>query len=93
MLWIIALVNPLSNARFVYISALRGAGDSRFAAVVTFIGVILIRPVISFGLISPSLPFQMGLAGVWIGLSSDGVICFVMSLVRYMRGKWVFIKV
>ena len=93
MLRIIAIVNPISNARFIYISSLRGAGDSRFAAVITFVGVILIRPLISIALTSPMLPFQIGLMGIWIGLSSDSVICFVMSRMRYARGKWVNIKV
>ena len=93
MLRIIAITNPISNARFVYISALRGAGDSRFAAVVTFFGVILIRPLISFILITTMLPFQIGLMGVWIGLSSDSIICFIMSRLRYARGKWIGIRV
>ena len=93
MLRIIAIVNPISNARFVYISALRGAGDSRFAAVVTFIGVILVRPIIGYGLIAPFLPFQMGLMGVWIGLSSDSVVCYIVSRLRYAGGRGAEIKV
>ena len=93
MLRIIAIVNPISNSRFVYISALRGAGDSRFAAYVTFVGVLLIRPAISYALITAALPFQLGLMGVWIGLSSDSVICFVLSRLRYAGGKWTSIRV
>jgi putative MATE family efflux protein len=93
MLKIIALANPVSNARFVYTAALRGAGDSRFAAVITFVGVLLIRPLISLVLIVPCLPFQIGLAGVWIALSSDGLVCFVLSRFRFLRGKWETIKV
>ena len=93
MLRVIAIVNPVSNARFVYVSALRGAGDSRYAAFITFIGVILIRPLISYALISTFLPFQIGLLGIWIGLSSDSVICFLLSWRRYARGKWIGIRV
>jgi putative MATE family efflux protein len=93
MLKIIALANPVSNARFVYTSALRGAGDSRFAAVITFVGVLLIRPLLSLILIIPRLPFHLGLAGVWIALSSDGLVCFALSRFRFMRGKWEAIKV
>jgi Na+-driven multidrug efflux pump len=93
MLKIIALANPVSNARFVYISALRGAGDSRFAAVITFVGVLLIRPLVSVVLIMPQLPFQIGLAGVWTALCSDGLVCFALSLFRFKQGKWETIKV
>jgi putative MATE family efflux protein len=93
MLKIIALANPISNARFVYTAALRGAGDSRFAAVITFVGVLVIRPLISLVFIIPQLPFQLGLAGVWIALSSDGLVCFFLSWFRFKRGKWETISV
>ena len=93
MLKIIALVNPVSNARFVYVASLRGAGDSRFAAVITFIGVLLVRPIISFILVFPPFPFQLGLAGVWVALSSDAVVCYFLSRMRFLRGKWETIKV
>ena len=90
MLKIIALSNPLSNARFVYISALRGAGDSRYMAVITFVGVLLVRPLVSLVLVNL---FDMGLHGVWIALVSDIVLCFILSLARYKGGKWASIKV
>ena len=93
MLKIIAVVIPFSNARFVYLSALRGAGDSFYSAVVTFFGVLLVRPVISLLLVIPHLPFQLGLAGVWIALSSDGLVCYLLARRRFLQGKWVDIKV
>ena len=93
MLRIIALVNPFSNSRFVYLSALRGAGDSRFPAVVTFIGVLLVRPIMSLILVLPQFPFDLGLAGVWIALSSDGLVCFLLARMRFNQGKWAGIKV
>ncbi|MDR3084751.1 MAG: MATE family efflux transporter [Christensenellaceae bacterium] len=91
MLQIIAVANPISNARFIYISALRGAGDSRFAAVITFVGVLLVRPLISAALVF--YPLQIGLAGVWIALVSDGIICYILSLMRYRKGDWQNIRV
>jgi putative MATE family efflux protein len=90
MLKIIALANPLSNARFVYVSALRGAGDSKFMAAITFVGALLARPLISLLLINA---FGMGLTGAWIALVSDGLICFVISTMRYRGGKWALIRV
>jgi len=93
MLKIIAVVNPLSCARLVYTSALRGAGDSRYVAVITFVGVILIRPLLSVFLVFPPFPFQLGLAGIWIALSSDGVVCFLLAMSRFNKGKWTSIKV
>ena len=93
MLKIIAVINPFSCARFVYLAGLRGAGDARYSAVVTFFGVLLVRPLISFILVIPHLPFQLGLTGVWIALSSDGVVCYLLARARFLRGKWESIKV
>jgi len=93
MLKIIALVNPISSARFVYTSALRGAGDSRFSAVITFVGVLILRPLISYVLVFPPFPFQLGLAGIWVALSSDGVAAYILSMIRFKKGKWAKIKV
>jgi len=93
MLKIIAVANVFTCSRFVYTSALRGAGDSRFVAVITLIGVMLIRPILSFILVLPPLPFRLGLAGVWISLSSDGIICFFIARARFRAGKWADIKV
>jgi putative MATE family efflux protein len=93
MLKIIAVANPISNARFVYTAALRGAGDSRFAAVITFVGVLLIRPLVSLILVAPQLPFRIGLAGIWVALGLDGLACFALSRFRFRQGKWESIKV
>jgi len=90
MLKIVAISNPISNARFVYISALRGAGDARYMAVVTFIGVLLIRPLVSLLLVNV---FGLGLSGVWIALVSDSVICYGITLLRYKSDKWTLIKI
>ena len=90
MLKIIAVVNPIMNARFIYTSALRGAGDSKSAAIVTFIGVIIIRPLVAILLVNL---LNMGLTGVWIALSSDFVVSFVVIGLRYRRGKWTEIKI
>ena len=90
MLKIIAIVNPIMNARFIYTSALRGAGDSKSAAIVTFIGVLIVRPVVAMLLVNI---LGMGLTGVWIALSSDFVISFFVIMLRYRRGKWMELKI
>ena len=90
VLRIIALANPTSNARFVYNNALRGAGDARFTAVNTFVGILLIRPLVAALLV---YVFPIGLTGVWIALISDAVICFFLARIRWQRGKWALIQV
>ena len=90
MLKIVAIVNPIVNARFTYVSALRGAGDARFMAVISFVGMIVVRPLIGILLVNV---MDMGLTGVWIALSSDFVISFFITIGRYKRGKWTTLEV
>ncbi len=90
VLKIIAVANPLSNARFVYNNALRGAGDARFTAVNTFVGILLVRPLVAALLV---FAWPLGLTGVWIALISDALICFFLAKVRWARGKWAKIRV
>jgi putative MATE family efflux protein len=93
MLRIIAIANPISNARFVNIGALRGAGDSKSGMFISFFGVLLLRPVIGFALIAPTLPFRMGLTGLWLAIDLDFLVSYLLSEWRYRQGKWSEFKV
>lgn len=90
VLRIIAVVNPLSNTRFVYNSALRGAGDARFTAVSTFLGVALMRPCMAGLLV---YVFNLDLTGVWIAMISDALLCYFLGRWRWRTGKWATIRV
>ena len=90
MLKIIAVVNPIMNARFIYASALRGAGDAKSIALVTFLGVLLVRPIVGLLLVNVA---GIGLTGVWIALSADFVISCVAIWIRYRKGKWELIEI
>ncbi len=90
VLRIIAVANPLSNTRFVYNSALRGAGDARFTAVSTFLGIVVVRPLIAVILV---FALKTRLPGVWIALVSDALLCYGLGKWRWATGKWAQIKV
>ena len=93
MMKLIAVVNPMCCARWVCTSALRGAGDSRFVAMITLIGVLVVRPLSSVILVFPLFPFQLGLTGVWIAISIDMVVCYFIARARFNKGKWASIQV
>ncbi len=93
-LTIVAFAQPFQSCRFVFTSALRGAGDSRFTAVITLIGILIVRPLVSFLIVDwMQANWGLGLIGAWIALISDQMTCFVLSLIRYKRGKWATLKV
>ena len=57
---IIALIQPLQASQFILAGVLRGAGDTRATAVITFITVLLVRPGIALLMINV---FDTGLYG------------------------------
>ena len=44
ILKLVALVQPAQSSQFILAGALRGAGDTRATAVITFLTVLLVRP-------------------------------------------------
>ena len=90
VLQIVALSNPLSNARFVYNSALRGAGDSKYTARITFAGILLTRPIVA---VLTVYVFHLDLTGVWIALVSDALVCYFLARRRWFTDKWATIEV
>lgn len=72
--------------RVVISGCLRGAGDNRFLAVVSLIGVVLIRPIASFVLVNW---LQYGLIGAWIATLLDMSVRALITALRFLSGKWV----
>lgn len=73
----------------VQFGCLRGAGDTRFTAMVSLISVTFIRPGLSWIL---CYPVGMGLIGAWLGTFCDQVVRFTMSFVRFRKGHWTKLK-
>ena len=77
-------------SQVIYSGCLRGSGDSRFTALVSFINVGILRPGIA-ALVVYVLHF--GLIGAWVGLILDQAIRLLMTSVRFKRGKWMQIRI
>ena len=84
----VALLQPLQTSQFIIAGALRGAGDTRATAIITFITVLLIRPISAIILVHTGL----GLYGAWIALALDQLVRSVLVLIRYQSGHWKLIK-
>lgn len=44
ILKLVALIQPFQSSQFILAGALRGAGDTRATAIISFITVLLVRP-------------------------------------------------
>jgi putative MATE family efflux protein len=81
----VAIMLPLQSSQFILAGALRGAGDTRSIAFITFITVLLVRPGIA-GVTVTIL--HWGLAGAWLALILDQALRSLLVLIRYRTGKW-----
>ncbi len=73
----------------VQFGCLRGAGDTRFTAMISLISVTCIRPGMSWLL---CYPVGLGLMGAWLGTFCDQLVRFGMSFIRFRRGHWTQLR-
>ena len=80
------------NARVVYSGCLRGAGDVRYVALVAFISVALLRPLITwlfcFPLASALPALQLSATGPWLAYLLDALIRTRLLRQRVDSGIW-----
>ena len=86
LLSMVALIQPFQASQFIFAGALRGAGDTKFTAMVTMLTVMLLRPGLAIFFINQ---FDLGLNGAWYALVIDQLLRTVLVFYRYHSGKWV----
>lgn len=80
-----ALGTHAQTSQVVMSGCLRGAGDTSFVAITSFVSVALIRPLLTYLL---CYPVGLGLYGAWIALLVDQVFRVITSFKRFSGGKW-----
>ena len=86
---ILSIVLFMQIEQVVLFGCLRGAGDTKFTALVSFVSVTFIRPGASWLL---CYPLGLGLMGAWLGTAMDQLLRFVLTFVRFRQGKWTRLK-
>ncbi|SDN11116.1 MATE family efflux transporter [Acetanaerobacterium elongatum] len=90
ILIVIACTSPFQTSNVVVSGCLRGAGDAKYVALVSFISIGVIRPVVTWLL---CFPLGLGLLGAWFSLMFDQVTRLTLNYLRFSRGKWTKIKI
>lgn len=85
IMMMVAFVQPFQSSQLILAGALRGAGDTRVTAVITFITVLLVRPSLAILFINY---LNMGLNGAWYALVVDQVLRSALVLLRFNNGRW-----
>ena len=85
VLFFVALMQPIQSAQFITAGGLRGAGDTKYSAMVTAITVFGIRSILGNILIN-----RCGLSiwGAWIAILTDQAVRSVLIMLRYNTGIW-----
>ena len=85
ILLLIGCAQPVQAEQFIISGGLRGAGDTRFSAMVTAVTVLLIRS----GLATLTIRvLGWGLWGAWIAMLCDQIVRTLLMYYRYNTGKW-----
>lgn len=87
---IIALVQPFQSSQFILAGGLRGAGDTFWPLVATFVGVLLVRVVLTYEFVKV---LGFGLTGAWMAVFVDQFVRWLFVYSRFRTGRWKYIKI
>lgn len=85
LLYIVAVTAPFQVSQVIFRGCLNGAGDTKFTAVVSFISIALVRPVLTYIL---CYPMGFGVYGAWISLLLDQLTRFGFTMLRFNGSSW-----
>lgn len=85
-----AFIQIFQTSSTVIAGCLRGAGDTKYVALIMILCVTLIRPVCTFIIVRG---VGMGLVGAWIAILIDICVRLACGYFRFAGSKWVDIKV
>ncbi len=90
LLGILAVAAPFQVVQVECRGCLNGAGDTKFMAVVSFVSIALVRPVLAYLL---CYPVGWGIYGAWLSMLIDQWIRFGLALWRFSGSAWYQKKV
>lgn len=102
VLRLIAFAMPALAGQIVFLSALRGAGDTRVPVLLNWVGFLgvriplaylLTRREVNLGLLGTVTGFDMGLFGAWIAMVADIWLRGILFVARFAIGKWKKVEV
>lgn len=90
ILKLMAFIQPFQGAQLIISGGLRGAGDTVWTLVSTFIGVLGIRLILSYYFV---MVLGMGLFGAWLSVLVDQFIRWLVIRIRLRTNKWKYVTI
>lgn len=85
LLYIVAVTAPFQVSQVIARGCLNGGGDTKFTAIVSFVSIALVRPVLTYVL---CYPLGLGVYGAWISLFCDQFTRFSFTKYRLNGDVW-----
>ncbi|MFO0839978.1 MAG: MATE family efflux transporter [Phycisphaerae bacterium] len=82
---LLGFAQPFLCAAIIYITALRGAGDTRSTLAMSIVGGLMLRVP---GAYLGGIVLHGGLIGAWCGMWADNVAKCALATGRFMQGGW-----
>nr|WP_283244337.1 MATE family efflux transporter [Wansuia hejianensis] len=90
VLKLIAFIQPFQSSQLILSGGLRGAGDTVWTLISTFIGILIIRVALGYYFV---LVLGLGLAGAWLAILIDQFIRWIFITIRFRTNKWKYIAI
>lgn len=90
VLKLIAFIQPFQCYQLILAGGLRGAGDTVWTLISTFIGILLIRVGLAYYFVKV---LQIGLFGAWLAIFIDQFFRWIMISFRFRTNKWKYITI
>lgn len=90
VLRLVAFVQPFQCSQLIISGGLRGAGDTVWTLVSTFIGILVVRLIMAYIFV---LKMGMGLSGAWLAVLIDQGIRWALIKIRFRTNKWKYITI
>lgn len=90
VLRLIAFIQPFQCYQLILAGGLRGAGDTVWTLISTFIGILLIRVILAFYFVNS---LGLGLFGAWLAIVIDQFFRWIMIGYRFRTEKWKYITI
>ncbi|MBU5437933.1 MATE family efflux transporter [Tissierella sp. MSJ-40] len=90
VLKLMAFIQPFQCSQLIIAGGLRGAGDTVWTLISTFLGILVIRLIFARIFV---MKMGMGLRGAWLAVLVDQGIRWLLILMRFRTNKWKYITI
>lgn len=90
ILKLVAIIQPFQTSQLVLAGGLRGAGDTIWTLISTFIGILIIRVALAYYFV---MVLSLGLIGAWMAVLIDQFTRWILITIRFRTNKWKDIEI